>query len=105
MKKLELLFGKAETDLEVLSCKVDHEYKSLSEAQQSSTQAPSCVVGSVQGLRKELAELASEVEEIKKQQQEAMSMVEGQLKTLCSQFDELSGVVGQQQQQGGEAAP
>lgn len=63
------------------------------------------MVGSVQGLREELAQVASEVEEIKKQQKEAMSMVEAQLKTLCSQFDELSEVVGQQNQQQGEAAP
>lgn len=69
-------------------------------------QTPCRVVGSVQGLRKELAQLASEVEEIKRQQQEAMSMVETQLKTLCSQFDDLTEVVGQQkQQQRGEAAP
>lgn len=68
-------------------------------------QAPCRVVGSVRGLREELAQVASEVEEIKKQQQEAMSMVETQLKTLCSQFDELSEAVGQQQQQQGEAAP
>lgn len=59
----------------------------------------------MQGLREELAQVASEVEEIKKQQKEAMSMVEAQLKTLCSQFDELSEVVGQQNQQQGEAAP
>lgn len=63
------------------------------------------MVGSVQGLREELAQVASEVEEIKKQQKEAMSMVETQLKTLCSQFDELSEAVGQQKQQQGEAAP
>lgn len=79
----------------------------MSNAQQSVLQAPSQVLGSVQGLRKELAELASEVEGIQKQQLEAMSMVESQLKTLCGQFDELSGVVGQveqQPQQGEEAS-
>ena len=57
------------------------------------------MVGSVPGLRKEFAELASEVEEIRKQQQEATSMVEAQLKTLCSQYDQLSAVVGQHQHQ------
>ena len=70
-------------------------------------QTSSCVVDNVKGLRKELAELASEVQGIQKQQQEAMSMVEAQLGTLCSQFGELSGVVSQDQhhQSKGEAAP
>ncbi|KAG0717039.1 hypothetical protein GWK47_055256 [Chionoecetes opilio] len=100
-----LQFGKAEADLDALSCKVDYEYKALTEGHHTSAQVPSRVVGSVQGLRKDLEQLASEVEEIQKQQQEAMSTVGTQLKTLCSQFDDLSGIVGQHQQQGGEAAP
>lgn len=82
-----------------------HQHRRKASLKGAVFQAPCRVVGSVQGLREELAQVASEVEEIKKQQKEAMSMVETQLKTLCSQFDELSEVVGQQKQQQGEAAP
>lgn len=67
-------------------------------------QALGRVVGSIQGLKEELAQLASEVEEIKRQQKEAMSLVETELKTLCGKYDELSEEIGQQQQRG-QASP
>ncbi|KAG7153982.1 putative Spindle and kinetochore-associated protein 2-like [Homarus americanus] len=95
VEKLEILFGKAESELATLSCKVDQEYTALASAQRSNSQVPSGLIRNVQNLRSELNQVSVEVLEFQKQQQAVMLSMQAQLNTLCSQFDDLSSLTGQ----------
>ncbi|ROT68449.1 hypothetical protein C7M84_013411 [Penaeus vannamei] len=94
VQKLEVLLGKAESELTALSCKVDQEYNTLAGSQAANTQVPTELISNVQSLRTELMQVSDEVLEIQKQQKMVMSTIQTQLSTLCSQFDDLSNITG-----------
>lgn len=52
------------------------------------------LVSTVQNLRAQLNQVAKDLSECKKQQQEVVSTVQAQLTSLCAQFDEMSTITG-----------
>ncbi|KAK3859930.1 hypothetical protein Pcinc_015259 [Petrolisthes cinctipes] len=93
-KKLEIQFEKAESELKILSLKVDQGYSCLAGVQKIPSKPPCELVSQVRSLRKEKDLMRTEVEALVQQQNELMTSLKTQVETLCSQFDELTNTIG-----------
>ncbi|XP_076043225.1 uncharacterized protein LOC143026542 [Oratosquilla oratoria] len=95
VEKLNVLLCKADSELTSLECKVDQEYSALASATGSQAKvSPTDLAKNVQQLRKELKSVSTDILELQNQQKQIMTTVLSQLNSLCSQFDELNGIVG-----------
>ncbi|XP_045622003.2 uncharacterized protein TBC1d7 isoform X2 [Procambarus clarkii] len=93
-QKLEVLFGKAESELATLSCMINKEFSVLAASQGVDSQVFTELINNVKNLRGQLNQILSEVLEFQQQQQLVMSSMQVQLGTLCNKFNDLSMITG-----------